>query len=103
VLDGFLGVYVCTSGDDVGKIKDYRDENNCPNFNNFAKKSSEELQKLLVTAIQNQKEALIQAEGSGTPTERELKDLEKWASKVNVKKAEKDATKVLNVAKLTIP
>mmetsp|Transcript_18724 Transcript_18724/g.18033 ORF Transcript_18724/g.18033 Transcript_18724/m.18033 type:complete len:288 (-) Transcript_18724:71-934(-) len=88
-FDGFPGVYVCTSGDDVGKIKDYRDKSACPNFNNFSRKTSEILQELLLTAIKNQREALIQAEGSGTTTERELKDLEKWATKLNVKKSRK--------------
>ncbi len=101
-LDGFPGVYVCTSGDDVGKIKDFRDSTKCPNFKNFATKSSEELRELLLIALRTQREALIKAEGSGTSTEKDLNTLEKWATKLNVDKAEKDAMKVLKVAKLSI-
>jgi len=101
-LDGFPGVYVCTSGDDVGKIKDFRESTKCPNFKNFARKSSEELRELLLIALKTQREALIKAEGPGTSTEKHLNTLEKWATKINVNKAEKDAMKVLKVAKLSI-
>jgi hypothetical protein len=101
-LDGFPGVYVCTAGDDVGKIMDVRDKKKCPSFNNFAKKSSEELQTLLLAALEEQKKQLIAAEGTGTPTEKELNDIIKWTKKVNSNKAEKEATKVLKAAKMTL-
>jgi hypothetical protein len=101
-LDGFPGVYVCTAGDDVGKIMDVRDSAKCPSFNNFAKKSSEELKTLLLTALEEQKKQLIAAEGTGTPTEKELNDMIKWTKKVNSNKAEKEATKVLKAAKMTL-
>ena len=101
-LDGFPGVYVCTTGDQVGKLKDYRDKSTCPNFNNYAKKASEELKELLLTAIEKQKETLIEAEGEGTEIEKELTTLMKWAKKLNCKKADKDAEKVLKAARLSI-
>jgi hypothetical protein len=101
-LDGFPGVYVCTAGDDVGKIMDVRDREKCPSFNNFAKKSAEELQKLLLTALEEQKKQLIAAEGTGTPTEKELNDMIKWTKKVKTNTAEKEATKVLKAAKMTL-
>lgn len=102
-LDGFPGVFVCTQGDDVGKIMDFRDKETCPNFVNYAKKSSEELRDLLEVAIERQKEVLIEAEGQGTQTEKELIALAKWAKKLNTSKADREATKVLKAAKLTLP
>lgn len=101
-LDGFPGVYVCTSGDDVGKILDHRDPATCPCFSNFAKKTSEELVEMLVTAIANQKEQLIDAEGEGTATERELDQLERWARKLDTAKADREAGRVLKAAKMVI-
>jgi hypothetical protein len=101
-LDGFEGVYVCTKGDDVGAIKDFRDKDKCPSFKNMAKKSSEELQTLVIKALTEQRRQLIEAEGSGTPTEKELTNLLKWANKVKHSTADKDAVKVLKAAKLTL-
>lgn len=101
-LDGFPGVYVCTEGDDVGAIKDFRDKSTCPNFNNMAKKTSEELQKLLVKALTEQRRQLTEAEGTGTETLKELDDLLKWANKVKPAAAEKAAEKVLKTAKLSL-
>lgn len=85
-LDGFPGVYICTSGSDVGKFKDFRDHSTAPNFKNFARKPSSELQELLLKAIENQRKALRKIEGEGTSTEKNLRDLEKWASKLNCSK-----------------
>ena len=99
VLDGFPGVFVTTSGEDTGKILDMRDESACPNFINMAKKSSEELKELLLTAIEEQRRVLIENEGIGTQTEKDLNTLEKWVSKVNAKTADKEAEKVLKAAK----
>jgi hypothetical protein len=101
-LDGFPGVYVCTEGEDVGKIMDVRDKDKCPSFKNFAKKSSEELQQLLLDALQNQKKELIKVDGTGTPTEQELDNLIKWATKLKPSTAEKEAAKVLKASKLTL-
>lgn len=100
-LDGFPGVYICTSGDNVGDLKDVRDKSKAPSFQNFYKKSSEELRDDLLKAIENQKAALIKAEGEGTSTEKELRALEKWATKLNCSKADNDAAKVLKAARLT--
>jgi hypothetical protein len=101
-LDGFPGVYICTSGSDVGAFKDFRDHSTAPNFKNFAKKKSEELKGLLLKAIANQRKALIKMEGEGTQTEKELGVLEKWANKLNCGKADKEAEKVLKAARLSL-
>lgn len=101
-LDGFPGVYICTSGDNVGKFKDERDHSKAPSFRNLAKKASEELRDDLLKAIEKQRAALIKLEGEGTKTEKDLKDLEKWATKLNCSKADKDAAKVLKAAKMTV-
>ena len=101
-FDGFPGVYVHTSGEDVGKILDFRDESTCPNFKNFVRKSSEELKVLLLKSITEQKRVLQEHEGKGTVVEKELDKLHKWASKVNVKTADKEAEKILKAAGLKI-
>jgi hypothetical protein len=101
-LDGFPGVYICTQGAEVGKFLDKRDRTKAPTFNNFAKKSSEELKDMLLRAIDAQLKALIQREGGGTDTEKELKVLEKWANKLNCAKADKQAEKVLKAKRLTL-
>jgi len=101
-LDGFPGVYVCTDGEEVGAIKDFRDKDKCPNFINMAKKSSEELQTLLIKALTEQRKQLIEAEGTGTGTQKELDDLLKWASKVKPATADKEAAKLLKAAKFTL-
>lgn len=101
-LDGFPGVYICTSGENVGKFKDCRNHKTAPSFQNLSKKTSEELRDDLLKAIEKQKAALIKAEGEGTKTEKDLRALQKWATKLNCSKADKDATKVLKAAKLTV-
>lgn len=101
-LDGFPGVYICTSGENVGKFKDCRNHKTAPSFQNLSKKTSEELRDDLLKAIEKQKAALIKAEGGGTKTEKDLRALQKWATKLNCSKADKDATKVLKAAKLTV-
>lgn len=102
-LDGFPGVYVCSSGDQVGQLKDLRDATAAPTFRNFAKKSSEELKELLLKALGEQKKQLVAADGPGTSTEKELDRLIKWCNKVNATKAEKDAAKVLKSQGLKLP
>jgi len=99
-MDGFKGVYVTTSGEDVGKILDMRNKDTCPNFINMAKKDSAELQELLLKAIAEQRRQLIEADGEGTQTEKDLGMLEKWAKKVNPKTADKEAIKVLKAVGL---
>mmetsp|Transcript_17766 Transcript_17766/g.25086 ORF Transcript_17766/g.25086 Transcript_17766/m.25086 type:complete len:289 (-) Transcript_17766:109-975(-) len=101
-LDGFPGVYVYTSGDNVGKILDYRDMTTCPNFYNFSRKSSSELLDLLLTATKNQKEILVRNEGNSSPLVKDLDKLEKWAKKLNAKKADKEAERVLKAAGLKL-
>jgi hypothetical protein len=100
-LDGMPGVFVCTSGSEVGKIKDTRDMSKCPNFRNFANKPASELKELLIKALKAQKEILVAREGSGTDTEKELNSYIKWAEKLNPDKAEKEAAKVLKAAKIS--
>lgn len=79
----------------VGHILDRRDRSLAPSFVNMAQKSSQELKDLLLKALQEQKKQLIQHEGKGTPTEKEIDDLIKWTERVNVTKADNEATKVL--------
>ena len=98
VMDGLPGVYICTNGDQVGKIKDLRDMENKPSFSNFLSKDSDKLKDLLIKAVEEQKKALIKAEGEGTPTEKELKEMLKWTNKVNGDKADKEATRLLKKA-----
>ena len=100
-LDGMPGVFVCTSGSEVGRIKDMRDMSKCPNFRNFANKPASELQELLIKALKAQKEMLVAKEGSGTDTEKELNSFIKWAEKLNPDKADKEAAKVLKAAKIS--
>ena len=101
-LDGFPGVYICTSGDNVGKFKDCRDHSKSPSFRNLAKKTATELKDDLLKAIEKQRAALIKLEGTGTKTEKDLRGLEKWASNLSCSKVDKDAAKVLKAAKLTV-
>jgi len=101
-LDGFPGVYICTSGENVGKFKDDRDPKTAPTFQNLSKKTSAELRDDLLKAIEKQMAALIKAEGGGTKTEKDLKALQKWATKLNCSKADKEAAKVLKAAKLSV-
>lgn len=101
-LEGFPGVYVCTKGDNVGKIIDYRNKDTCPNFVNFAKKPAVELQDFVLRAIRKQREDLIESEGSGTACERDLNILEKWVKQLNPSKADKEAEKVLKAAKIKL-
>lgn len=102
-MDGFPGVFICTKGDEVGTIKDFRDTAKAPTFNNLVKKSSEELKELLINAIDEQKRQLIESEGKGTGTEKELTSMMKWVSKINTKKADKEAEKVFKANKFSIP
>jgi hypothetical protein len=103
-LNGFQGVYVCTSGDKVGHILDMRDKESCPSFSNYAKKSSRELKELLLKALEEQKRQLIEAEGSGTQTEKEINDEIRWVNKKIGKPddADKEASKVLKAAKMKL-
>lgn len=102
-LDGFPGVYICTQGSNVGKFIDRRNHEQSPSFRNFARKSSEELKELLLAAIDKQMKELIQHEGEGTETEKNLKVLSKWANKLNCTKADKEAEKVLKAKRLVLP
>jgi len=97
-LDGFPGVYVATSGDNVGHIKDIRDKEKCPSFANFVKMPSSELKELLLKALQEQKKQLLKHEGTGTPTEKEIDNMVKWVEKVKPEKSDKEAVKVLKAA-----
>jgi hypothetical protein len=101
-LDGFPGVYICTSGSDVGKFIDNRDHETAPTFKNFSKKSASELRDMLLKAIDGQRTKLIENEGEGTMTEKGLRELEKWANKLNCSKVDKEAEKVLKAAKMAL-
>lgn len=101
-LDGFPGVYIHTSGPNVGKIIDYRDKSTCPNFTNFARKTSAELRDMLLRAVQKQRSMLIQIEGEGSVWLNELDYLEKWAKRLNDVKADREATMLLKAECLSL-
>lgn len=101
-LNGFPGVYICTKGASIGKIVDKRDKSTAPSFANYARKSSEELQSLLLKALAKQKAQLIEAEGPGTDTEKELDKMEKWTRKLNCKKLDKEAATALKAAGISL-
>ena len=103
-LDGFPGVFVCTSGDNVGHILDTRDHSTRPCFRNFALKSSVELKELLLKAIDAQQSVLENQQHAHDTdaVQRELKDMRKWANKVNAQKADKEASKVLKASGLKV-
>ena len=101
-LNGFPGVYICTKGASIGRIVDRRDKSTAPSFANYARKSSEELQGLLLKALAKQKAQLVEAEGSGTDTEKGLDKMEKWARKLNCKKLDKDAATALKAAGISL-
>jgi hypothetical protein len=101
-LDGMPGVFIATSGNHVGQILDKRDKSKCPNFANLMKKSSSELQELLLKALEGQKKALLEAEGSGTDIEKEIEKTIKWAQKIKPDAADKEATKILKAAKIAL-
>jgi hypothetical protein len=86
----------------VGKIRDVRDASQTPSFANFYKKSSQELQQMLLSALENQKKQLIQSEGTGTATEKEIDTLYKWTQKVDPTKADKEAVKILKAQGLSV-
>lgn len=46
-LPGFPGVHICVEGDEMGRLLDSRDHENCPNLVNLSRKSSDELIALL--------------------------------------------------------
>ena len=102
-LDGFPGVYIATSGESVGQIHDIRDRKKCPSFGNLAQKSAEELRELLLRALEEQQKQLVSIEGAGTATEKELTTMIKWAKKINAKKADNEAQKVLKASRLSLP
>jgi len=101
-MDGLPGVFVCTSGGDAGKIKDFRSKHDMPTFTNFLKKEAKDLKVMLLKAIEEQAKILVETEGEGTPTQKELNEIVKWAKKINVDKAEKEAIKVLKKAKIEL-
>lgn len=101
-LDGFPGVYACSAGDKVGHILDLRNNEERPSFANYAKKTSKELQEMLLTAMEEQKRQLIEGEGSGTETEKELDQEIKKIQRMSPDAADKEATKVLKAAKMTV-
>ncbi|CAM9935877.1 unnamed protein product, partial [Phaeothamnion confervicola] len=59
-LDGYPGVYVCVDGDHIGEILDNRDQSTCPCFTNFARMGAAELRRLLKTALETQREKLVE-------------------------------------------
>ena len=86
-------MFMCTRGDEIGRIIDQRDRASMPSFANFSKKSVDELVGLLKTAFAKQREELIAHEGEHAPGIKELGKELKRLDKVDVRAAEKEARK----------
>lgn len=93
-LDGFPGVHVCVEGDGVGTILDNRDPSTCPSFSNLKAKPCEELKRLLIQALEAQRQQLIEHEGEQAAGLKELNADIRWANSFNVGKAEKEARRL---------
>lgn len=103
-LVGLKGVFVSTKTDHLGQILDLRNKSSCPNFKNFARKSSEELKELCIKAYEKQLHDLIEyyeaTEDASANTNSEYKLLEKQLKselmnirKINTAKADSEAAK----------
>mmetsp|Transcript_7127 Transcript_7127/g.10618 ORF Transcript_7127/g.10618 Transcript_7127/m.10618 type:complete len:268 (+) Transcript_7127:106-909(+) len=92
-LEGFPGVFVCTSMDNMGAIVDQRDMSTCPSLRNLSKKSSAELKDLCVQAYEEQIRQLIAAEGPDTLLERSLIKELKAVKAINTNKADREVAK----------
>lgn len=92
-LDGFPGVFVGTRTDNLGSILDKRNGKTCPNFKNLNKKTSADLKELCIKCVEGQIGALVEAEGSGTKLEVELKKLLTEVKGVDTDKADRKAAK----------
>ena len=90
-LEGFPGVFVGTSDENLGNIKDLRDASTCPNLCNLSKKTSLELQNLCITAYEEQIKQLKEVEGPDSKLETELRSDLRWVKSVKVEKADKKA------------
>lgn len=88
-LEGYVGVFICVKGDDIGKIIDCRNGKTCPNFKNLNGKTATELKELLKKALENQKKMLIENEGADSPYESGINTELTWLSKFNAAKADK--------------
>ncbi|CAM9168007.1 unnamed protein product [Ascophyllum nodosum] len=99
-LEGYPGIFICVEGDDIGKLLDVRNKSTCPCFTNFAKKTSEELKKLLEVALTKQKEALVAHWGMGVAEEANINRELKWLRSVDPAKADRAAVKALAHAKI---
>jgi len=103
-VDAFPGVYIATSGPNVGHILDKRDKGTMPSFGNLAGKGAGELRGILREAIRGQREAMGESKsrdgGEFGEIRKELDRLEKWCDKMNVEKVEKEAAKVCKANKI---
>jgi len=61
-----------------------------------------ELKETLTRAIDEQLKILVEHQGKGTDTEKQLKVLKTWAVKVNASKADKQAEKILKAKRLML-
>ena len=90
-LDGFPGVFVGTSTDNLGNIVDKRDKKSAPTLKNMAKKTSQELKDLCEKALEEQIRQLQGVEGNNTDLETNLRKELREVKAVNVNKADKAA------------
>ena len=92
-LNGFVGVYVSTRTDCLGKIIDARSRASCPSLKNFMKKTSAELQSLCVTAYESQIEERRKADGADSKLESSLRSELRSVKAINCDKADKEAAR----------
>ena len=76
-------MFVCVKGDQIGHVLDRRNHDECPNFTNLSRKPTEELKKLCVKALEEQKRQLQEHEGGNRKIEKRLDKEMKWVSKVS--------------------
>jgi len=101
-LDGFPGVFICSSGDDIGKMMDFRDKSAAPCFVNMSHRSSEDLKALLLEALEKQEEELLRHEEAENEGMAKIKELRKWAKKVDPDKADREAKKILRAHNMVL-
>ncbi len=98
-LDAFPGVYIKTTGGNIGHIMDKRDPLTCPSFNVFIKKSVPELRSLLKKAIAKQKEVLVK--DTDISAVAKLDKILQWESSLKDKEVESEFEKFKKEKKFT--
>ena len=94
-VDTFPGVYIATTGPNIGHILDKRDKSTCPNFKNLAKKGVGELVTILKKCCAEQVAQMGDDEVEFGELKKAVEKTAKWADKLNAPKVEKEAEKII--------